>query len=82
MLSKPRTIKGAWTSEEDTKLRALVAQHGSEKWVRLRHHELSRLDGKAKPSVRSQVVISEEMRTRTGKQCRERWHNHLDPSSG
>ncbi|GAA5961968.1 hypothetical protein JCM8115_001631 [Rhodotorula mucilaginosa] len=58
VLSKPRTIKGAWTSEEDTKLRALVAQHGSEKWV----------------------VISEEMRTRTGKQCRERWHNHLDPS--
>ncbi|GAA5883413.1 hypothetical protein JCM3774_003676 [Rhodotorula dairenensis] len=58
VLSKPRTIKGAWTTEEDNKLRALVAQHGSEKWV----------------------AISEEMRTRTGKQCRERWHNHLDPS--
>ncbi|BGP34151.1 hypothetical protein JCM10296v2_005966 [Rhodotorula toruloides] len=26
------------------------------------------------------VSISEEMPTRSGKQCRERWHNHLDPS--
>ncbi|GAA5993039.1 hypothetical protein JCM10908_003071 [Rhodotorula pacifica] len=58
ILSKPRTVKGAWTNEEDNKLRALVNEHGSEKWV----------------------AISEEMRTRTGKQCRERWHNHLDPS--
>lgn len=84
MLSKPRIIKGAWTSEEDTKLRALVAQHGSEKWVRCptpSRPVLAYLQ-EAYRSVRSQVVISEEMRTRTGKQCRERWHNHLDPSSG
>lgn len=27
------------------------------------------------------VVIMNEMVSRTGKQCRERWHNHLDPSS-
>ena len=27
------------------------------------------------------VQISQEMKTRTGKQCRERWHNHLDPTS-
>ncbi|BGP26519.1 transcriptional activator Myb [Rhodotorula toruloides] len=26
------------------------------------------------------VSISGEMLTRSGKQCRERWHNHLDPS--
>jgi len=25
--------------------------------------------------------IAATMRTRSGKQCRERWHNHLDPSS-
>lgn len=43
VLSKPRTIKGAWTSEEDTKLRALVAQHGSEKWVRQHDRALSHL---------------------------------------
>lgn len=27
------------------------------------------------------VVIASEMSTRSGKQCRERWHNHLDPTS-
>lgn len=27
------------------------------------------------------VVIATEMATRSGKQCRERWHNHLDPRS-
>ncbi|SCV71486.1 BQ2448_3074 [Microbotryum intermedium] len=26
------------------------------------------------------VAIAQEMGTRSGKQCRERWHNHLDPS--
>ncbi|KAM0754777.1 hypothetical protein T439DRAFT_283927 [Meredithblackwellia eburnea MCA 4105] len=26
------------------------------------------------------VLVAGEMSTRTGKQCRERWHNHLDPS--
>ncbi|GAA5942877.1 hypothetical protein JCM10213_002980 [Rhodosporidiobolus nylandii] len=26
------------------------------------------------------VMIAGEMQTRSGKQCRERWHNHLDPS--
>lgn len=27
------------------------------------------------------VIIASKMVTRTGKQCRERWHNHLDPNS-
>lgn len=27
------------------------------------------------------VVIASKLKTRTGKQCRERWHNHLDPES-
>ncbi|GAA6046883.1 hypothetical protein JCM3770_003410 [Rhodotorula araucariae] len=58
ILSKPKPIKGSWTVEEDNKLRELVEELGSEKWV----------------------VISSQMGSRTGKQCRERWHNHLDPS--
>jgi myb proto-oncogene protein len=28
------------------------------------------------------VQIAAKLNTRSGKQCRERWHNHLDPSSG
>ncbi|KAF9955476.1 Transcription factor myb3r-5 [Modicella reniformis] len=57
MISKPRSIKGPWTPEEDRKLRALVSELGAEKWV----------------------LIANRLGSRTGKQCRERWHNHLDP---
>lgn len=81
LLSKPRTVKGAWTSEEDAKLRALVAQHGSEKWVSPCSSRILVFGCEAHEIAPVQVAISEEMRTRTGKQCRERWHNHLDPSS-
>ncbi|KAF9180624.1 DNA binding transcription coactivator transcription factor, partial [Haplosporangium sp. Z 767] len=58
MISKPRSIKGPWTPEEDRQLRVLVKELGAEKWV----------------------LIASRLGSRTGKQCRERWHNHLDPS--
>ncbi|KAG0062020.1 hypothetical protein BGZ90_003289, partial [Linnemannia elongata] len=57
MISKPRSIKGPWTPEEDRQLRMLVNELGAEKWV----------------------LIASRLGSRTGKQCRERWHNHLDP---
>ncbi|KAF9981062.1 Transcription factor myb3r-5 [Mortierella antarctica] len=57
MISKPRSIKGPWTPEEDRQLRTLVSELGAEKWV----------------------LIASRLGSRTGKQCRERWHNHLDP---
>jgi len=53
-----------WTETEDTAIRALVTQIGIRKWS----------------------LIAEKMSTdyglkgRSGKQCRERWHNHLDPA--
>lgn len=84
VLGKPRPLRGPWTKEEDAKLQALVDQHGSEKWV-------SPPPRPASPASRIltlfcwpiilQVIISAEMGSRTGKQCRERWHNHLDPTS-
>ncbi|GJJ69605.1 transcription factor MYB, plant [Entomortierella parvispora] len=58
MISKPRSIKGPWTPEEDRQLRNLVNELGAEKWV----------------------LIASRLGSRTGKQCRERWHNHLDPT--
>ncbi|KAF9348254.1 hypothetical protein BGX26_000314, partial [Mortierella sp. AD094] len=58
MISKPRSIKGPWTPEEDRQLRLLVNELGPEKWV----------------------LIASRLGSRTGKQCRERWHNHLDPT--
>ena len=55
--------KHAWTAEEDQQLRDLMAKTGETK-VRWSQ-------------------ISEQMTTsahgRSGKQCRERWHNHLAP---
>ncbi|KAM0752978.1 hypothetical protein T439DRAFT_286847 [Meredithblackwellia eburnea MCA 4105] len=58
ILTKPKSVRGPWTKEEDDKLKLLVDRYGSEKWV----------------------AIASEMNSRSGKQCRERWHNHLDPS--
>ncbi|KAF9397295.1 hypothetical protein BGX21_009021 [Mortierella sp. AD011] len=58
MISKPRSIKGPWTPEEDRQLKLLVNELGAEKWV----------------------LIASRLGSRTGKQCRERWHNHLDPT--
>ena len=29
--------------------------------------------------IRAWSTVSAELPGRTGKQCRERWHNHLDP---
>lgn len=82
-LSKPQSQKGPWTTSEDALLNALVAKYGCEKWVSFsrslsfpsfhRAHSVS--------STSSQVLIANEIGTRSGKQCRERWHNHLDPSS-
>lgn len=33
-----------------------------------------------KYGARKWVAIAEEMKGRSGKQCRERWHNHLNPT--
>lgn len=53
-----------WSSEEDLSIRELVRLHGTKQWT----------------------LVSDKLETeygitgRTGKQCRERWHNHLDPA--
>ncbi|KAL0484549.1 hypothetical protein AKO1_011597 [Acrasis kona] len=51
-------VKGAWSDEEDQKLKDLVKKYGPKRWS----------------------VIAEKLPGRIGKQCRERWYNHLDPS--
>ena len=53
----PDLIKGPWTQEEDSRIIALVKEHGPKKWS----------------------VIADYLPGRIGKQCRERWHNHLNP---
>jgi hypothetical protein len=52
-----------WTSDEDNAIRALVAKHGTKSWSVIAEN------------LQKELAIA----GRSGKQCRERWHNHLDP---
>ncbi|GMI17950.1 hypothetical protein TrLO_g8016 [Triparma laevis f. longispina] len=56
-VKKPTSTKRSWSSDEDSKLKDLVALHGTSKWT----------------------TVAEALGGRSGKQCRERWHNHLNP---
>lgn len=57
------SVRRAWSLEEDDAIRKLVADHGTKSWSRIAE------------ALRTDFGIEE----RTGKQCRERWHNHLGP---
>lgn len=53
-----------WTTEEDLAITDLVSQYSDCKWTEI-----------------SERLASEfGLEDRSGKQCRERWHNHLNPS--
>ena len=52
-----------WTPAEDSMIRKLVAQYDTKSWT----------------TVSRELEDSNVNSERTGKQCRERWHNHLDP---
>ena len=53
-----------WTPSEDDAIKALVLEYGVKKWTLI-----------------SQRLQQEyRIHGRSGKQCRERWHNHLNPA--
>eukprot|EP00826_Nyctotherus_ovalis_P048699 TRINITY_DN5762_c0_g2_i3.p1 TRINITY_DN5762_c0_g2~~TRINITY_DN5762_c0_g2_i3.p1 ORF type:complete len:275 (-),score=47.76 TRINITY_DN5762_c0_g2_i3:542-1366(-) len=52
-----------WTPEEDCAVRKLVEKYGIKKWA----------------LISKKIYEQFHVYGRTGKQCRERWHNHLDP---
>ncbi len=52
-----------WTRDEDEAIRILVSKYGIRSWSSIAEH----------------IVIDHNIHGRSGKQCRERWHNHLDP---
>jgi len=56
-------IRRHWTQEEDTAIAQLIKRHGIKKWSLI-----------AKKLAADFGIIG-----RSGKQCRERWHNYLDP---
>ncbi|OMJ78071.1 hypothetical protein SteCoe_22227 [Stentor coeruleus] len=55
--------KFSWTPSEDQALIELVNSNGEKKWCKIAN------------LINDQFINSEK----TGKQCRERWHNHLNP---
>lgn len=58
------TSRRVWTSDEDDAIKALVLRFGTKSWSIIAEH----------------IVKDYNIPWRSGKQCRERWHNHLDPS--
>jgi hypothetical protein len=64
-LCRPHHYTHSWTPWEDQQLTEAVIQIGTKNWALV--------------GATMQLVSRGEC-NRTGKQCRERWHNHLDPS--
>ena len=52
-----------WTGGEDEAIKRLVHQNGTQQWAVIAE------------MLNNEISFS----NRSGKQCRERWHNHLDP---
>ena len=63
-----RLERKAWTIEEDNLVSKLVEKYGSQNWSAISEEMNHELDSRG-----SSV-------TRTGKQIRTRWLNHLDPT--
>jgi hypothetical protein len=57
--------RSPWTHQEDEAIIKLVNTYGKDNWT-LISNEMNKLFHKSS--------------SRSGKQCRERWHNHLDPN--
>jgi len=67
-LTMPDSKSRQWTPEEEALLASLVRIHGSSKWTEI-----------AKLMNEQMGAGIDGFEGRTGKQCRERWHNHCDP---
>ncbi|CAN0239470.1 unnamed protein product, partial [Laminaria digitata] len=59
----PSFSRRPWTKSDDDAVRELVAQHGTRNWAVVEQH----------------MVATYGILGRSGKQSRERWHNHLNP---
>lgn len=59
----PQRKRRPWTAAEDQALQSLVEVHGTKRWT----------------IVATRLRVDFGIENRSGKQCRERWHNHLDP---
>ena len=53
-----------WNNSEDDAIRKLVLSNGTQQWA----------------SIAKLLETKFNIKGRSGKQCRERWHNHLNPA--
>ena len=89
---KAGAVKGPWTEEEDRKVFELVQRHGPKRWSQIAgelpgelenclHCTSSQRHSGPKISNKWQHLCIKKLTAgRIGKQCRERWHNHLNPA--
>lgn len=63
--AKSYKCRKAWTEDEDTALKDIVSKRGPKNWSSVAKDLNTR--------------VHDCMQIRLGKQCRERWFNHLDP---
>ena len=61
---KTQQKRKPWTLSEDEAIRQLVSLNGTQQWA----------------IIAKRLETDFNIRGRSGKQCRERWHNHLNPS--
>uniref|UniRef100_A0A8C6UI14 V-myb avian myeloblastosis viral oncogene homolog-like 2a n=1 Tax=Neogobius melanostomus TaxID=47308 RepID=A0A8C6UI14_9GOBI len=76
--SEPVDKKLKWTPEEDETLKILVENFGKNHWKKI-SSLLPIIDLVATYGTKCWSVIAQHLTGRVGKQCRERWVNHLDP---
>jgi hypothetical protein len=63
--TKPKSCRRkSWSAAEDIAIASLVQENGTRQWTLIAD------------KLRKEL----KLKGRTGKQCRERWHNHLDPA--
>ncbi|XP_071660168.1 myb-related protein A isoform X5 [Patagioenas fasciata] len=67
-----------WTRDEDERLKKLVEQNGTDDWAFIASH-LQVIELVQKYGPKRWSLIAKHLKGRIGKQCRERWHNHLNP---
>ena len=56
--------RNPWTQSEDSAIISLVNKYGTNNWT----------------TIATEMSNYFKSQSRNGKQCRERWHNHLDPN--
>lgn len=73
-----RAVKKTWVLDEDKALLRLIELHGLSSWY---GRTLSSVFSSQRNNVMSRrSIIAASMDNRTGKQCRERYFNHLQPN--